>query len=330
MRQPLIVTTHRIFAETRKLLTSHGRLWSPEEEEGVGRGLLIDLAREAEALMVFMPDRIDEGVLSQCGRLQIVACALKGCDNIDVAACTRRGIWVTIVPDLLSAPTADLAVGLLLVLTRKILEGDRFVRSGCFRGWRPRLYGAGLEGKTAGIVGFGGVGRRIAHRLNAFGMQRVCFGPIALDPGMLAELGVEQVRFDTLLHVSDVILVAAPLSPASRHLFDRQALARMKPGAFLVNVGRGSVVDEEAVSEALQNGQLGGYAADVFAMEDLSLPDRPVSIPSALLRDSSRTVFTPHLGSAVVETRRAIEAAAAANIIDVLQGRRPRDAVNRL
>ncbi len=329
MKRPLMVLTHRVFPETKKALNAHGRVWSPDGETAIDRGRLVDLAREADALMVFMPDKIDQRLLERCPRLRIVACALKGYDNIDVEACSRRGIWVSIVPDLLSAPTADLAVGLLLALTRKILEGDRFVRSGRFRGWRPELYGIGLEGKTAGILGCGAVGKRIATRLHGFGMKILCCDTSPVNPQWLAGIGACQVDFEELLRRADVLVLAAPLTPASFHLVGKEALECMKPGACLVNVGRGSVVDETAVTEALQNGRLGGYAADVFELEDLSRRDPPEAIPSALLLDTARTVFTPHLGSAVAEVRLAIELAAAANIIDVLQDRRPRDAINR-
>ncbi len=326
MESHVIVVTHRVFPETLEELRRLGRVRHPEVDDGMDPETLAGLAREADALMVFMPDRIDEALIVRCRRLKIVACALKGYDNIDVEACSRHGVWVSIVPDLLSAPTADLAVGLLLALTRNILEGDRFVRSGQFSGWRPCLYGAGLAGGTAGIVGFGGVGRLIAGRLRAFGMRLLCYDPVALDGGLLRGLGVEQVPFDELLQRSSVVMLTAPLSASSFHLFNAEVLGRMQPGSFLINVGRGSVVDEKAVVEALRNGPLAGYAA--FELEDLSLSGRPASIPPSLLRDSARTVFTPHLGSAVAEVRLAIEKRAAANIADVLEGRPPRDAVN--
>jgi phosphonate dehydrogenase len=280
--------------------------------------------------MVFMPDLVDAAFLERCPRLRIVACALKGYDNIDVEACTRRGVWASVVPDLLSVPTADLAVGLLLSLTRNVAEGDRFVRSGRFRGWRPALYGRGLAGKTAGIVGFGSVARLIARRLLAFDLRVLVCDPAPVETGELERNSVEQVDLDGLLGSSDHVILAAPFLPSTLHLFDAALLARMRPGAFLVNVGRGSVVDESAVAAALHSGALAGYAADVFEFEDLSRPDRPAAIPPSLLQHRSNTLFTPHLGSAVDEVRRRIEQAAASNIIDVLEGRPPRNAINRV
>jgi phosphonate dehydrogenase len=330
MQDASIVITHRVFLETIEELSRCGRVQANHNDQGLGYQTLLSRSREADALMVFMPDKIDADLLENCPKLKIVACALKGYDNIDVNACTRQGVWVSIVPDLLSAPTADLAVGLLLAVGRNIIEGDRFVRSGRFRGWRPLLYGRGLQGKTAGIVGFGKVGKLIARRLRAFDMRVCCFDPAEMDPDVLGEMGVQKIGFNELVRSSDYIFVAAPLHPFSLHLFNRDTLARIKRGAFLINVGRGSVVDEHAAAAALENGMLAGYAADVFELEDLSQDDRPLAIPTALLHESSRTVFTPHLGSAVDEVRLAIEKAAAANIIDVLEGRPPRNAVNRL
>ena len=190
--------------------------------------------------------------------------------------------------------------------------------------------GPGSRAGRAGIVGFGNVGRLIARRLRAFDMRVVAFDPGIVKAAGLAGTGVEPVAFDELLQFADNhILLAAPLLASTRHLFDAAALARMKPGAFLVNVGRGSVVDEAAVADALRSGRLAGYAADVFEIEDLSLPERPAAIAPGLLEDTARTVLTPHLDSAVDEVRRTIERAAALNIVDVLEGHPPRNAVNR-
>lgn len=323
---PRIVITHRVHPEIKAELSLYGRVFANESPEILDPHVLKEESAAADALMVFMPDRIDEAFLAYCPRLKIVACALKGYDNIDVDACTRRGIWVSIVPDLLSAPTADLAVALLLALTRNIVKGDLHVRSGAFRGWRPVLYGSGLQGKKAGIVGFGSVGRLIADRLKGFDLSISFF-----DPHVAGEEVQGSARrvldLDELIRESDYLIMAAPLAPTTFHLFDKERIAKAKPGVFMVNVGRGSVMDERALAEALSSGRLSGYAADVYEMEDLSLPERPYSIPQTLLETSGRTVFTPHLGSAIAEVRLNIERAASASIIDVLQGKPPRNAV---
>jgi phosphonate dehydrogenase len=261
-------------------------------------------AAAAEALLAFMTDHVDDAFLAACPRLRLIACALKGADNFDLAACHRRGVAVSVVPDLLTAPTAELAVGLLIALGRHVRHGDELVRAGSFAGWRPILYGAGLDGATVGVLGFGRVGQAIAARLRAFGCRIV-----GHDPAAPAPPGVEPMPLDAVLPAADALLLALPLSPATRRILDARRIAMLPPHALVVNVARGSLVDEEAVGAALQAGRLGGYAADVFAMEDWALPDRPRAIPPALL-DHPRTLFTPHLGSAVAKVREAIERAA--------------------
>ena len=202
-----------------------------------------------------MPDRVDDEMLECCPDLGIVACALKGYDNFDVDACTRRGVWVTVVPDLLTIPTAELAVGLLIALARNVGPGDRFVRSGAFRGWRPALYGGGLDGSTVGILGAGRVGIAVAERLRGFGCARIlCVDPEPPDARTRTRLHLDVASLDELLETSDFILCAAPLSPDTRHLIDADALRRVRPGCRLVNVGRGSVVDEQAVARRCRRG----------------------------------------------------------------------------
>ena len=324
-RRPVVVVTHRVHPTVARALGRRARVLENASDGALPRGVLRARTRKADAILAFMPDLVDEALLRECPRLRIVAGAFKGGDNLDVEACTRRGIWVSVVPDLLTGPTADLAIALLLALTRRVVEGDRRVRAARTVRWRPVLYGAGLEGSRAGIVGFGAVGRAVARRLHAFG-ARVSYA----DPSVRERNGSRRTGLAELLETSDHVVVAVPLRPDTLHLIDAGALARMRPGAHLVNVGRGSVVDEEAVAGALRSRRLAGYAADVFEMEDLSRADRPRRIPAALLALRDRTVFTPHLGSAVAPARLAIERAAAANILDVLAGRPPRDAVNRV
>jgi phosphonate dehydrogenase len=279
-------------------------------------------AADADAVLAFMPDRIDAAFLAGCPRLNIVACALKGFDNFDVEACTAAGVWLTVVPDLLTAPTAELAVGLAITLARHIRDGDAVIRSGAFEGWRPILYGSGLDGATVAIIGMGAVGRAIAARLAGFGCRILGADPLSAMPANVA-----LVDFAGALERADYVFLAAPLTRTSLNMIDRDALARMQPHALLINVGRGSVVAERAVADALMTGRLGGYAADVFELEDWARPDRPRAIDPRLLAHP-RTLFTPHLGSAVDRVRRDIAMRAAESIAEALAGGRPRDAVN--
>ncbi|HTC32905.1 MAG TPA: NAD(P)-dependent oxidoreductase [Bryobacteraceae bacterium] len=300
-----VAITQSAFPETLALLSAHKVTIGPPTPD-------------TEALMVFMPDSLDEASLRLLPNLKIVAAALKGCDNFDVEACTRLGIWFTIVPDLLTEPTAELALALMLGLARNVLAGDRLIRSGEFQGWRPILYGTGLAGSTVGIVGFGAVGRALARMLEGFSC-RVLY----CDPSVEGS-----TPLDIVLASSDFVLPLLPLTAGTFHLLGREALALMKRGAYLINVSRGSVVDEEAIADALESGHLAGYAADTFEMEDWARSDRPREISPRLLRLTDRTLFTPHLGSAVASARREIERAAATNILQALGGERPSGAIN--
>ena len=312
-----VVVTARAFPETTDLLASAGlnvvsnrsiKPWSREE--------LISHAQDARAILAFMTDSVDEGLLDACPHLELVACALKGYDNFSTDLCAERGVAVTAVPDLLTQPTAELALLLALGLGRRIREADHAVRSGEFRGWRPSLYGTGLTGATVGIYGAGAVGRAVAKMLRGFEPKRILYrDPAPAIP--IDELSqiVEPVEsLEELMCRCDFVFVCTPLNKSTYHAIDANVLAQAKPGMFLVNISRGSCVDEHAVVEALHSDRLGGYAADVFEFEDWILEDRPDAIEPRLLLHP-RTLFSPHLGSAVVQTRRDIEVAAAEEII---------------
>lgn len=321
--RPRIVVTNPIHAEVRERLEAVGSVDMNAGPEPWSRTEIAARLHQADAMMAFMTDRIDAAMLEGAGHIRVVGCALKGFDSFDVDACTRAGAWLTIVPDLLTEPTAELALGLAISLARHIPRGDESVRSGRFQGWRPQLYGTGLHGSTAAVIGLGMVGQAIVTRLAGFQCARL----VGVDP-VTRMTGVENAALEAALKVADFVFVAAPLTAQSCHLLDGAALAHCQPAQFIINVGRGSVVDEEAVADALQTGRLAGYAADVFECEDWGLDSRPAGIASRLL-ERRDTLFTPHLGSAVRKVRIAIEHRAADNIIAVLEGREPADAVNR-
>lgn len=323
VKSPKILVTNPIHAEVEARLQSVGFVEVNRDTEPWTPQQLAEHAQDSDAIMGFMTDSVDAALLAKTPRLRVVACALKGYDSYDIDACTRAGVWVSIVPDLLTEPTAELALGLAISLARNVLTGDAQVRSGRFQGWRPRLYGTGLAGATVAVVGLGCVGQAIIARLAGFGCARV----VGVDPVQRLS-GVESLPLAQALTQADFVFLAAPLTKSSWHLLDAFALSHCKPGQFIINVGRGSVVDEEAIAAALEAGALGGYAADVFACEDWGLAQRPAGVP-AKLRAPASTLFTPHLGSAVRNVRLAIEHRAADNIIAVLQGCEPVDAINR-
>lgn len=325
--RPVAVLTHRVHEKVLAMLGSSCEVLPNQSADSLPHAELRRRSAQADALMVFMPDQVDADLLDACPRLRVVAGALKGYDNVDVDACTERGVWVTRVEDLLTQPTAELALGLLIGLARNVAPGDRQVRAG-FPGWRPVLYGRTLVGSTIGIIGAGVLGQALARLLVGFDARLLYSDPKPVAPATASRLELEHVSLDQLLRSSDAIVSCAPLLPDTTHLLDREALAKMRRGTLLVNVGRGSVVREDAVAELLRSGHLGGYAADVFEFEDLSRSDRPHGPDQALIGLEGRTLFTPHLGSAVASARLAIERQAARAILQAMAGEVPDGAVN--
>jgi phosphonate dehydrogenase len=318
--RPLVLVSHPLRAAARDLLNSACDVrvlagWT-------GRAT-VETEHTAGAL-VFMRDAIDRALLERMPRLLIVAGALKGTDNVDLQECTRRGIWVSACADMLTVPTAELAFGLLLGLARRIREADEFVRGDSFTGWQPGMYGRMLCASTLGIIGMGSVGQAVASRAYAFGMRVLYCDP---DAPACSIAGAERVELEDLLVESDVLMPLLPLTSTSRGLIDQQTIAKMRSGALIVNVARGSIVREDAIAQALNDGRLGGYAADVFALEDASIEDRPRRVHRGLL-EHPRTLFTPHLGSAIASVREQIEIDAATNILAALAGDTPPGAVN--
>lgn len=322
-----VVVTHWVHPEVTSYLESFCDPVAPDAGEQVWpRETVADRAAGAAGLITSMADSVDEEFLARCPRLRVISATLKGCDNFDADACARRGVWLAILPDMLTVPTAELAIGLTIGVIRHVGAADREVRSH-FAGWRPHFYGLGLAGATTGIIGMGRIGQAVAARLRPFGTRVLYHDLRALPSGAERELAAERVSLGELLAASDVVLALLPLTRQTHHLLGQRALAAMRPGAFLVNVGRGSVVDEQAVAAALAGGHLGGYAADVFEMEDYSLPGHPAAIPDNLLKHP-RTLFTGHLGSAVDPVRREMSLEAARQLRQVLDGGRPDHAVN--
>jgi glyoxylate reductase len=237
-----------------------------------------------------------------------VANVAVGYDNVDTDAARERGVRVTNTPGVLTDATADLAIALMLAITRRLGEGERRIRSGEPWAWAiDFMLGRGLRGKTLGIVGYGEIGRATAARARAFGMEVIFTRRSGgAEPG--------RVELRELLERSHVVSLHCPLTPETRHLIDADALARMRDDAYLVNTARGPVVDEAALAAALHDGVIAGAALDVFEREPEVHPG---------LVGLENVVLVPHLGSATVETRTAMAELAAANVAAVLRGDDP-------
>lgn len=263
-----------------------------------------------QALVTMFTDRVDAELLAAGADLRIVATVAVGYNNIDVAAARARGVVVTNTPDVLTEATADLTWAIVLGMTRRIVEGDRLVRRGAWKGFAfDFMLGSDLRGKQLGIVGLGRIGRAVAARARAFGM-RIAFTRGTAAPGADAEA----MPLDRLLATSDVVSLHCPLTPETRHLIDQPALARMKRSAYLVNASRGPIVDEAALAWALKSRLIAGAGLDVYEEEPRVHPD---------LLTLDNVVLVPHLGSATTETRTAMADLAAQNVVAVLSGRPP-------
>ncbi len=298
------------------LLRTVGEVWVWDADHAVPVEVRDERLANSAAAVTLITDRVDEAFLDAAPGLRIVANVAVGYNNIDVGACARRGVVVTNTPGVLTDATADLAMGLVLMSTRRLGEGERLIRSGAPWQWGMfMMLGTGLQGRTLGIVGMGSIGQALATRAISFGMNVVYHNRRAVDVATERRLGgARHVGLDELLASSDVVSLNCPYSADTHHLIDVVALAAMKPTAFLVNTARGSIVDEAALAAALQSGVIAGAALDVYENE-------PRVHPALLGLDN--VVLIPHLGSATVETRTAMATTAAANVVAVLGGHAP-------
>jgi glyoxylate reductase len=281
---------------------------------------LADAARSSDAVICLLNDDIGSEILEGSERLKIVANVAVGYENIDVATAQRCGIVVTNTPDVLTEATADHTFALLLATARNIAEADADIRNGEFSPWRLQqpFLGTAVHGRTLGIVGPGRIGGAVARRGRfGFGMRILVHSRTA-RPNLERELGAARVPFETLLAESDFVSVHVPLTAATHHLFGAVAFERMKPTAILINVARGPVVDEAALAEALETGAIAGAGLDVF--------EREPAVHPGLVR-CRNAVLTPHLGSATVDTRRAMADIAVDNVLAVLAGSLPKTPV---
>jgi len=245
----------------------------------------------------------------------VVANIAVGYNNIDVAACARRGVVCTNTPGVLTEATADIARALVLMCTRRLGEGERVIRSNAPWQWGMfYMLGSGIQGRRLGIVGMGDIGQALARRARAFGMTIAYSNRKPVAPDIEAELGAEFMSMDELLTTSDVVSINCPYSPATHHLISSSELGMMKSSAYLINTARGPIVDEAALVDALRSGEIAGAGLDVFEAE-------PTVHPGLL--ECENAVLVPHLGSATVETRSAMARLAAHNAVNVLSGVEP-------
>jgi gluconate 2-dehydrogenase len=310
--RPSVLATRATFPDIADRLREHfdvednpdDTIWSPAE--------LIRRLQGKQGVMSTGTERIDAALLDACPGLKAVCNLGVGYNNVDVAACTARGVVVTNTPDVLTDTTADFGFALMMATARRVSEAERFVRNG---GWTKNgifdlFAGADVHGATLGILGMGRIGRAIARRgALGFDMRVIYHNRTQLTPELEAEVGATYVDKATLLKEADHLVLVVPYSPASHHAIGAAELARMKPTATLTNIARGGIVDDAALAQALRNHTIAAAGLDVFEGEPAIHPDL-LTVPNIVL--------TPHIGSASVRTRRAMAALTAANLIAAL------------
>jgi glyoxylate reductase len=308
VRYPVLLT-RRIPASVIARLEAECDVDLNAGREAMPRSALLDRVRGKHALICLLTDRIDAEVLAAGSDLRVVANIAVGYNNIDVEACRARGIVVTNTPDVLTNACADFTWALILGITRRLGEAERQLRRGDWQGWAlDHMLGMELRGKRLGLVGVGRIGRAVADRAPAFGMDVVYHArrPVKID--------AEQLPLDRLLSTSDVVSLHCPLTPETRHLIDQKALTKMKRTAYLINTARGPVVDEAALAWALEQRLIAGAALDVYEKE-------PEVHPGLLGLEN--VMLIPHIASATMETRTAMADLAVSNVLAVLSGAPP-------
>lgn len=286
----------------------------PGEEDVVPREILMAEVSHARGLLCMLTERVDQELLDAAPSLKIVSNMAVGYDNIDIDACTRRGVLVTNTPGVLTETTADLAFALMMATARRLPEAQKFLLETKWSNWAPMLLaGKDIYGATLGIIGMGRIGQAVAHRASGFGMK-VLYCNRRRNEKAERELNAEYRDLDDLLREADFVSIHVPLSESTRHLIGQRELSLMKRDAILVNTSRGAVVDEKALCRALEDGTILGAGLDVFEKEPL-----PSDSP---LRTMENVVLLPHVGSATVATRIKMGRLAARNLAGfLLEGR---------
>lgn len=305
-----------------KLTTSEHEVVISKFDRPLKEEELVENVKDADAILTLLTDRVDEALMDTAGpQLKIISNYAVGFDNVDMKAATDRGIVVTNTPSTeVNEAVAEHTWALILSLARRIVEADEATKRGGYKGWEPGIFlGTGLLGKTLGIIGLGRIGSMVARRAKGYKMT-VLYNKRNRDEKAEKELGVTYVELEELLAKSDFITLHVPLTEETRHMINKESLAKMKKRSYLVNTARGSVVNEKDLAEALRSGQLSGAALDVFDNEPDINPE---------LIGMENIVLTPHIASATFEAREKMGEQAVSAILDTFQGKKPENIVNK-
>jgi glyoxylate reductase len=316
---PTVFVAGRIDPPAPQMLSQHCRLQQYKKRSPPGRQRFKKAFRECDAVVIFPHNEIDKDMIDAADRLKVISSYTVGFNHIDVKEATRKGIYVTCVPAIVTDATADLTWAILMAVARRIPEADSYVRQGKWRWWSTDLLvGAPIYGKTLGIIGAGRIGIGMVRRAKGFGMKTQYYDVIRSP--FEEELNINLVTLNEVLSTSDFISIHVPLNEGTYHLIGDKELAMMKPEAYLVNASRGPVVDERALVKALKAGRIAGAALDVFEKEPVEARNE--------LRRLKNVVLTPHIGSATRETRYEESRQVAENALTLLRGKMSSNLVN--
>ena len=292
-----------------------------DKDQPMTRAELLVAVKGAEILITLLTEKVDAELLDAAGsQLRAVCNVAVGYNNIDVAACSTRNVRVTNTPGVLTDATADIAFGLILMVTRRLGEGERVIRSNDPWQWGMHyMLGSGIQNRQLGVIGMGAIGIATARRAKVFGMKVAYYSRSKIDDKIATELGAKQMSFEELLATSDVVSVHCPSNDSTHHLIGAEQFRMMKKSAFLINTARGPIVNEQELVDALKAGEIAGAGLDVFEFEP--------KVNSGLL-NLENVVLIPHLGSATAETRAAMATLAANNAVAIASSQTPLTPVN--
>jgi len=315
-----VFVTRQIPQKGLEMLKARFEVEIGASDRNLSRREICEGTKDADALVCLLSDAIDEEILSDAKKLKIIANYAVGYNNINVEYAKEHGIFVTNTPGVLTETTADLTWALMLSVARRIVEADKFTRSGKFKGWEPELMlGSDIFGKTLGVIGAGRIGQAVMKRAIGFGMRVIYYSKSRLPLDIESNLNASYVSLEKLLKEADFVSLHVPLTKNTYHMIGEDQLSLMKRTAYLINTARGPVVDEEALVKFLKEKRIAGAALDVFENEPLLTPG---------LTELDNVVITPHIGSASKETREKMSVIVAENVIAALEGKIPPNCVN--
>jgi len=322
LARPRVYITRTIPEAGMNVLRTYCDIEVNPEESPPTKEELEKRLQDKDALLCLVTERIDKEIIASGSRLKVISSISVGYEHIDVAEATKRGIYVTFTPGVLTDATADFAWSLIMATARRVAEADRYVRNGRWKiAWGPMMFlGSEIYGRTLGILGLGRIGSAVAKRAKGFQMRLIYYDVIRAPREREEELGIEYMPLENVLREADFVTIHVPLTPETRHLIGKDLLRLMKPSAHLINTSRGPVVDENALVLALREKWIAGAALDVFEQEPID--------PRSPLLELDNVVLAPHIASATRESRYGMAGLAAENLISVLKGESPPNLVN--